>query len=138
MSISIGSSSSVYQTAYQSDPTKDQFKKYMQDIQTALQAGDMSAAQDAFNKLQELQQSKQDRNKSGSDVIQADMKALQSAFSSDNIQDAQSAFAKLQTDMKAQGTHHKHHKHDHHMDTSMQSAVPTTDAKTGDSLPKYA
>ena len=134
MSMSIGSvSGSAYQN-YQTDPSKDQFKQDMQAIQTALQAGDMSGAQDAFSKLQELQQSKQSNKKNGSssDAVQSDMKALQSALGSGNVQDAQSAFAQLQTDMKPQGVHHGHHHQ------SSGTSTQSTDARSGASPATYA
>ena len=117
MSSSVGSTSGVSYQNYQTDPTKDQFKQDLQAVQTALQSGDLSGAQDAFSKLQDLQ--KQHASKSGSgqsgssanssNPMQKDMSALQSALSSGNLQDAQSAFSQLQTDMKAKGTHHGHH-----------------------------
>jgi hypothetical protein len=135
MSISISSAvGSAYQN-YQTDSSKDQFKKDMQSIQAALQSGDISGAQDAFSKLQELQQQKVSKNGSSPDQVQKDMKTLQSALDSGNLQDAQSAFTQLQTDMKAHGGgHHKHHQS---QDASVQSTA-TVDTRTGASPTRYA
>jgi len=128
---------SAYQN-YRTDSSNEQFKKDMQSIQTALQSGDLSGAQDAFSKLQELQQQKTSKSGSGkndgSNQGQQDMQALQSALSSGNLQDAQSAFSKLQTDMKAHGGHHRHHQA---TDASTQSTA-TVDTRTGASPARYA
>ena len=141
MSSAIGSTSGVNYQSTQTDPTKDQFKQDFQAVQTALQSGDLSAAQDAFSKLQELQKQHAPKNGSGqnsSNPMQKDMSALQSALSSGNLQDAQSAFSQLQTDMKAKGAHHGHH-HGGGSSTGEQSSTTTPTSTDSTSVaPTYA
>jgi soluble cytochrome b562 len=137
MSGSISSvSSSGYQN-YQTDSSKDQFKQDMLSIQTALQAGDLGAAKDAFSKLQDLQQqrdTKKGTTSNQTNPVQKDMQTLQSALDSGNVQDAQGAFKQLQTDMKA---NHLGHHHNQVSSSPTQAASATTAEITG-AIPSYA
>ena len=86
----------------------------------ALQGGNLAAAQSAFSALQNPNGQAQSSNatngtnSNGSgNTISNDFAALAQALQSGNISSAQSAFAQLQTAMKAQqsGGHHHHHHH---------------------------
>jgi len=84
---------------------------------TALQSGDLAGAQKAFSDLQSTTQGQKSTTSSttGSSsgkntTLSDDFSSLSQALQSGNVTDAQTAFAKLQTDMQAQkkGGHHHH------------------------------
>ena len=141
--ISSTSGSAAY-NGYQADPSKDQFKQDMQSLQAALQSGDLSGAQDAFTKIQDMQQQRANKGEgqntqagaNGSNPMKKDMDALQSALQSGNVQDAQSAFAQLQTDMKAKGGHHGHHHHQSSSDS--QTSTDTSASNSTATATVYA
>jgi len=137
MSISgISASTDPYQT-YQANGQNNlkQFRQDFQDLASALQSGDLSGAQKAFAALQPLlpnpsagSQTSTGQQGKGQNPFAADFSALGQALqsaSSDNLKDAQAAFAKLQQDMQLVHGHHHHH---HHPKASVdtQSIAPTT------------
>ncbi len=88
-------------------------------LASALQSGDLASAQQAFADLQSLRPTGRGQQDSatatngsgkGNDGSTGDFAALSNALQSGNLADAQSAFAKIQADMKAhKGGHHHHH-----------------------------
>jgi len=112
---------------YQTYPTNRQnhfaqFRQNFQAIGSALQAGDLQAAQQAFVDLQQLLSNSAAGNQTQSgqvNLFTPDMNALSKALSgTGNLNDAQAAFAKLQQDMQAVQGHHHHHHHHHKVSAS--------------------
>jgi len=103
----------TYQTYRQNNFA--QFRQDFQAIGSALQSGDLNAAQTAFAQLQQLLPNSSASNQAQNgqqNPFAADMNALSSALSAGNVKGAQDAFANLQQDMQAvQGHHHHHHHH---------------------------
>lgn len=91
-------------------------------LQTALDSGDLSAAQQAFTALQQdrpnaAQNTQSSTNSAPTQPNQLgkDLQSLQSALQSGDIDSAQSAFATLKQDLKSVGgLHHAHGHHGHH------------------------
>jgi hypothetical protein len=101
MSIGAISAGSLSQyVSASSNLTKSQ--QAWQTLQQSLAAGNLSAAQTAFNSYQQLNQNLTNISGSSSSTTQlsTDMTALGSALSSGNLSAAQSAFATVQADMK--------------------------------------
>lgn len=94
-----------------------QRRQDFQSLASALQSGDLSGAQQAFQDLQQLQSSSSssDPSQSGSssnstNPLSADFSALGQALQSGDLATAQSDFAQLQQDMQSLfQTHHHHH-----------------------------
>ena len=84
-----------------SDLTQSQ--RAWQALQQSLAAGNLSAAQAAFNTYQQLNQNLTNISGSSSSTTQlsTDMTALSTALSSGGLSAAQSAFATVQADMKS-------------------------------------
>ena len=109
--------------AYQSN-VQSTYKQRQQDVQnlaSALQAGDVTGAQTAFAALQKLRPGGQTRSgqqgNSATSPISRDFSALGNALQSGDIAGAQSAFATLQKDVQSLqhgqggspvGGHHHH------------------------------
>lgn len=103
MSISTLSSNPVSSMSGYQDPFK-QIKQDFDQLAKALQSGDLSAAQSAFSKLQQLQQNGPGQgasNSSGFDAIQSDFSTLGQDLQSGDLSQAQTDFAKLQSDLKS-------------------------------------
>ncbi len=100
MSISSIASSSVYQSSY-TNPFQA-VKKDFKNINSALQSGDLSAAQTAFSTLQTDTSTVSGTNNSSNPMSQ-DIQGLGSALQSGSLTDAQQAFSKIQSDMKGHG-----------------------------------
>ena len=128
----INSATTAYQTSVQSS-----FNQRAQDfkaLQTALQSGDVTSAQQAFASMQkDMQNSSQaagaTSNPSGqSSQISTDFGTLQSALQSGDLSGAQSAGA-------ARGAHHHHH---HQSGGATSSTTPasssTPSSNTGGSI----
>jgi ribosomal protein S20 len=131
MSVTGVSSSSTTAQMYQSS-NANPFKQDFNDLATALQNGNLQAAQDAFTKIQELHQQKEAKksnngnsNQNGSNPIKTDMTALQQALQSGDLKASQDAFTKLQEDMKSA------QKNGHHHNASASAATSTTSPATG-------
>lgn len=96
----------------------------------ALEAGDLSAAQTAFDALQagkpkHIQESLKVEN----NTIKADMQALSEALQSSNLEAAKESFAKLQEDLKnlrAELLEKRHRHHHHHRGESTDDFSTTT------------
>jgi hypothetical protein len=109
-----------YQTAAQ----QSTFQQRAQDfkaLQSALQSGDLSGAQQAFASLQQdLPGTAQIANGSNQSnpvsKVSQDFQALQSALQSGDLATAQQAFSTLQQDL--QSAHKAHHHHHHAPDSS--------------------
>jgi DNA-binding FadR family transcriptional regulator len=139
---SVSSNSSLTQTDWRN--VMKQWKQDFKQLATALQSGDLTGAQKAFQALQQLQQSNQPGGQSSNgqpgsssnNPIQNDFAALGKALSSGDLSGAQSAFSQLQTDMQAAGpngasggvqsAHHGHHHHRH------VSSASDSDSSTAD------
>jgi hypothetical protein len=80
-----------------------QTQQVWQTLQQSLAAGNLSAAQTAFNNYQQLTQNLTNISGSSSTSTQlsTDMTALGTALSSGDLSAAQSAFATVQTDLKS-------------------------------------
>jgi len=118
-----GSSSQNWQAIMQ------ERKQDMEQLGTALQGGDMAAAQQAFTDLQGLNPTNQAQSASSvsaaasttssssstatssQSTVASALSSLSQALQSGNLSDAQTAFSQLQTDVQAQkgGGHHHHH-----------------------------
>jgi ribosomal protein S20 len=129
---SVSSAQNTYQTDVQSA-----WKQRAQDfkaLQSALQSGDISSAQQAFAALQKDQQSSSQATSATSATsatgqnsqLANDFQALQSALSSGDLSSAQQAFSALKQDMQGAGrTGHHHHHHAGSVDSSTQTAATT-------------
>jgi hypothetical protein len=80
-----------------------QTQQAWQTLQQSLAAGNLTAAQSAFNSYQQLNQNLTNISGSSSSTAQltTDMTALGTALSSGSLSTAQSAFATVQADMKS-------------------------------------
>lgn len=134
MSVSpVSSVDYTYQT-YQAN-WQDNFSQIRQGFKTlasALQSGDLNAAQQAFTSLQPLlpnssagNQTPNVQSGSGQNQFSTDLSTLGKAIQNGDVTQAQNAFATLQQDMQSvQGQHHHHHHH--HGSGSTQSTDSTT------------
>ena len=73
-----------------------------QSLQQNLAAGNLSAAQTAFNSYQKLSQNSASSNSGSNSQLSSDMTALGNALSAGNLSDAQQAFVTVQNDLKSQ------------------------------------
>jgi hypothetical protein len=126
----------AYQTSGQNKFA--QGRQGFQSLDSALQSGNLTAAQNAFAALQQLlpnsstgNQTQNGQQGSNQNPFATDLNAVGQALQSGKLSDAQKAFAKLKQDMQSlQGRHHHHHHHNGSVST--QSTRPTTsNASTG-------
>lgn len=95
--------------------TMQQRKQDFSQLATALQGGDLAAAQKAFADLQSLNGQKQNSTATStgksSNPVANDLNSLGQALQAGTLTDAQSIFAQLQKDMQTQksGQHRHHH-----------------------------
>ncbi len=113
----VGSNSSMQQSW---QATMQQRKQDFSQLGAALQSGDLAGARKAFSDLQSVTSGGQGQKSATSSTtgsssgknstLSDDFSSLSQALQSGNVTDAQTAFAKLQTDMQAQkkGGHHHH------------------------------
>jgi soluble cytochrome b562 len=101
MSISSIASSSVYQNSY-TNPFKT-VKKDFQDITSALQSGNMSAAQTAFSAFQTDASALNGTTSSNNNPVSQDIQGLGTALQSGSLSDAQQALSKIHSDIKGHG-----------------------------------
>ena len=101
-------------------------------LASALQSGDITAAQDDFSQIQSLFSNTQNTQRAASSQVSgkqtqlgSDFDALGKALNSGDTKAAQVAFAKLTQDMQATGKTHHHH---HGAKAPDQSTMPTTPA----------
>jgi hypothetical protein len=143
---SVASATNPYQTTNQT--SYGQSFKDFQAIGSALQSGNLSAAQSALAAFQQNLQSNPPSAASSSSSsstaatsgpfgsntqANTDLQSLTSALQSGNTAQAQQAFTSLQTDLKgSQKTHHHHHRSGA---TSGATASTTTAAATTSSAP---
>jgi hypothetical protein len=73
-----------------------------QSLQQSLAAGNLSAAQSAFNTYQKVSQNGVSSSSNSNSQLANDIKALGSALGSGNLSDSQQAFATVQSDLKGQ------------------------------------
>jgi hypothetical protein len=116
------------------------FRKDMKSLETSLQSGDLKGAQSALTSLQADFQnapkppggvtstSGTGSSTSASNPIQSDLQAVQSAIQSGDTTGAQSAFAKLKTDLQSVKGHHGGHHHHGGGMPSVNSNSSTDDA----------
>lgn len=103
--------------------TTQQRRQDLAQIGSALQQGDISAAQKAFSDLQSLNGSNVASSSSDSnetDTASKDFAALGQALQSGNVSDAQNAFTKLQSDIQTHKGGHRHHHHANGSDSNGQ------------------
>ena len=119
----------AYQTSGQNKYA--QVRQGFQGLASALEAGNLTAAQNAFAALQQLLpnsstgiQTQTGQQGSNQNPFATDLNAVGQALQSGKLADAQKAFAKLKQDMQSvQGRHHYHH---HNGSVSTQGTTPTT------------
>ena len=105
-------------------------------LQSALQSGDLSGAQQAFAALQNNQQtSTQAANPSGASSptsqLATDFQSLQTALQAGNLSGAQTAFAAVKQDMQsAGGAQRAHHHHHHHGGSGGTNSTPASSASS--------
>jgi len=117
------------------------FKQRSQDfkaLESSLQSGDLTGAQQAFADLQkDLPNSSQTTAATSSNAsaptgqLGTDFQALQSALQAGDLSGAQGAFATLKQDMQSAGATHRAHHHHHQQkadatSSSSQAATPTS------------
>jgi hypothetical protein len=101
-------SSSSYDTATSILPSSTQIQSDLQSLSSALQAGNLTNAQQAFATLQkDAPGLVQASGNPTSSPISSALSAVGTALSKDNISGAQQAFATLQ--QAGKGHHHRHH-----------------------------
>jgi len=118
----------AYQTGGQNKSAQVQG---FQDLDNALQSGNLTAAQNAFAALQQLlpnsptgNQTQNGQQGSNQNPFATDLDAVGQALQSGKLSGAQKAFAKLKQDMQLiQGRHHYHH---YNGAANTQSTRPTT------------
>jgi len=119
------------------------FRQDFQGLETALLNGDVSGAQSALSSLQQTISAAPGSSNPNSIMSQLgnsnsqlgqDLQSVSSALSSNDVQGAQKAFAKLQQDLEsarqsagAQG-HHGHHGHHAHASTDTDNGASATTA----------
>jgi outer membrane protein assembly factor BamD (BamD/ComL family) len=125
---SISSQTDLYPTT----GAQNSFRKDFKALQSALQSGDLSSAQQAFTALQKdnpnfAQAMSGSNSSSQTNPVSTAFQSLQSALQSGNLSGAQSAFTSLTQAL--QSTHKGHHHHHHHSagtQASSASASSTT------------
>ena len=127
-------------TSSQSTSLYTNYQQSMQDfssLKKALQSGDLSSAQSAFDSWQkDIQNNPQMQNllSSSNSQTSQDFQSLQGALQSGDLSSAQKAFAALQQDMKSsQVSGHHHHRHHHNSSESSSTAVTGTTNSAGSS-----
>jgi len=108
-----------------------QFQTNFDNLGSALQSGDLTAAQQAFSALLQGMPS----NNNSQDTIQSDFDALGKALDSGDINAAKTAFSKLEQDMqtlKMSRHHHHHHKQTEQSDTDSNSQTVSDNTTTSD------
>ena len=99
-----------------------QVKQDIQDLGKALQSGNLSDAQQAFNTLQQdSSASSQTQGGQNSSSSNQAMQNLGTALQSGDLSGAQQAFAQMQKGSKGHGHHH-------HQQSSQQSGASSSDA----------
>ena len=140
-----------------------QIPQYYKQLASALQSGDLSGAQSAFNSLQKLLQqdapAHQTPHAPAESLIQKDFSALGQALSGGDLSAAQSDFSKLQNDLRSsiqsgasrishglQSAHRAHHRRAPESSTSStdstssttSSSSATSSSSTGTTVNLYA
>jgi ribosomal protein S20 len=131
-------------TPVYANPIQNNFKQRSDDfkaLKSALQSGDISAAQSAFSTFkQDLQTAKSSSNNTSQPS--QDFQSLESALSSGDISAAQKAFASFQSDVQAahKSHHHHHHKAESSSDAQTQNtaSVPASGSLIGTVLNQQA
>ncbi len=125
----VSSAVNPYLSTLQTD--LNQRKANFQALGSALQSGDLTAAQKAFAEfIQSLQKGSQGQAPGGqsSDPFSADLQTLGNALQSGDLASAQKAFAALQQDLqKVHGRHHHHH----HKPSTTSSTDTMSSSSTG-------
>jgi len=99
-------SSASFSSASSRQSLFQQRRADFQQLSQALQSGDLSGAQQAFNALSTLQSSGRSRGQNNSQLSQ-DFSAIGQALQSGNLAGAQQAFSNFQQDLpEARGQHH--------------------------------
>jgi len=137
---SISSVTSLYQptiTDWQNNLS--QVQQGFQDLASALQAGNLADAQNAFTALQQLlpnssagNQTQNGQQGSGQNTFAADFQALAQALKSGNLTDAQNAFSKLQ------GHHHHHHPNNASASTQSTASSSSVGSTAGSGQNQFA
>lgn len=104
----------------QSSPSTDP-RNTIKQLFAAVQAGDLGAAQKAYDALTQNSPLKPLH----SSTIGQDFSAIGDALKAGDVKAAQQALAQLQDDLQAAGRAHKHHHHHHH---GAKGAASSTDA----------
>ena len=137
----LSSTTNANQTDWQT--TMAQRKQYFNQLNQALQSGDLAGAQKAYSSLQQLtpggnQNSGSTAGANGANSIQSDFSALGQALQSGDLSGAQKAFTQVQQGMQAgrAGHHHHHHSKAANDTTSTQdsSGTGSSSSSTGNTI----
>ena len=104
-----------------------QFQTSFENLDNALQSGDLTAAQQAFSTLLQGTPS----NNNPQDNIKSDFDALGKALNSGDMAAAKKAFSKLEQDMQALKTSRHHHHHKQAAQSDADSNSQTVSDNTG-------
>ena len=139
----IPSNSNAYPT---STNDRNSFRTDFGDLASALNAGDLSSAQNAFAALQSLQPGRFGgasssttsgaQSASGASPISTDIAALSKALQSGDLSAAQTAFKKVQQDMS--GAHRGHHHHHPKQATSQDSTTSASSSTSTDASDPFS
>jgi len=116
-------------------------------LSTALQNGDLSTAQTAFNNILSIFNNQNPNSTTpstsatpsatagvtgmtSSNFLQNDLNSLAQALQAGNLTDAQNDLTKLQTDMQAQAKGHQHHHHHHQNSQSVSNTANSNSPAT--------
>ena len=124
----ISQTSSLYGS--QSSGTQSVWRQNFQALGSALQSGNLSAAQSAFAALTQNASGSVGSSTSSSSPNQTlaqDLNTLATALKSGNVSDAQKAFATFQQDLTSVSQTHHHHHH-HGSQSTAATATDTTDS----------
>ena len=131
----LSSTTNANQTDWQT--TMAQRKQYFNQLNQALQSGDLAGAQNAYASLQQLtpngsQNSTTTTGAAGTSSTQSDFSALGQALQSGDLTGAQKAFSQVQQDMQTAhaGHHHHHHSKAANDTTSTQDSSGTTSSSS--------
>ena len=136
---SVSSSPSLYRT-----DARSSWKQQTQDfksLQTALQSGNLSAAQAAFAAFQQAQPNSSPVTASGAATTSGQnsqasnaFQSLQSALTAGNLSGAQQAFATLQRNLESAAASKTGRNHNH--GTSVNAVTQTDNSTSGDTTAK--
>jgi hypothetical protein len=130
--MSVGTVCSNNFTSMMSSSGVQQRRKDFEALTSAVKSGDIAGAQTALTTFeQDLQGALDGSQTSQTQSTPAqDLKALQDAFSANDLTSAQKSFSALLEDLKQAKSHHHHHRHYHQVDQSSDTSATSTSTST--------